>query len=412
MKNYGLLKDYLLKNAARVFKEPTGDLHYPFIDPGSGYEGELWDWDSYFTAKGICEMFSLYSENELRAAGLTRERAALYMKGSVLNFFAAQEADGYVPIMAAGGGLFKGYFHAEHEKGTPLNQHKPFLCQAALQAAKFCGDDTWIDTKKLASYLAYYERNQFDPVSGLYFWQDDIMIGIDNNPTVFYRQPRSCADIYLNSLLVLEYESFAEILRRKGEDDSWTRERTNALKQAIEREMWDERDGIYYSQDIAFYQTERKIGDFSFHEGLAPSWNTLPLKVRFWGCFLPLYAGVCAPERAVRLCEHFSDKNVFAKFGIRTLARNEKMYNLEKSSNPSNWLGAIWVIANYLVYEGLKRYRQNELAEKLKQSTCELLENSLHQYGDLYESYQPDTGEPNLHAGFLSWNLLAAELLK
>ena len=28
----------------------------------------------------------------------------------------------------------------------------------------------------------------------------------------------------------------------------------------------------------------------------------------------------------------------------------------------------------------------------------------------MFESYHPDTGEPNLFPGFLSWNLLAIEL--
>ena len=39
------IKQYFLRNARRVLKNPVGELRYPFLDPGSGYEGDLWDWD-------------------------------------------------------------------------------------------------------------------------------------------------------------------------------------------------------------------------------------------------------------------------------------------------------------------------------------------------------------------------------
>ena len=77
------------------------------------------------------------------------------------------------------------------------------------------------------------------------------------------------------------------------------------------------------------------------------------------------------------------------------------MYSLVKSAgNPSNWLGAVWVIANYCVYKGLARYSKVELAEKLKEATFKLLNKNLEERGDFFESYHPDSGEPFMHAGF------------
>ena len=52
------IKAYFLQNARKVLKKPIGELKYPFLDPGSGYEGDLWDWDSYFTAKALCAAFA------------------------------------------------------------------------------------------------------------------------------------------------------------------------------------------------------------------------------------------------------------------------------------------------------------------------------------------------------------------
>lgn len=405
------IKEYFLRNAHRVLKKPVGELCYPFLDPGSGYEGDLWDWDSYFTAKALCAAFATCSDMEMKAAGCSREIVAAHIKGCVQNFLAAQEGDGYIPIMLSGNGLFAGYFHAEHEKGVPLNQHKPFLCQAALQAGEFANDYGWIDTEKLAAYLRYYEMRQFDERSELFIWQDDIMIGIDNNPTVYYRAPRSSADIYLNCFMVAEYDAMAQILRKKGKDFATYKNKASALRATINRQMWDEKDGIYYSQDVGFVKTERSYNGFTFHEGFAPKWHSVPLKIRFWGCFLPLYSGICNEEQAERLCLHLQDADVMAKYGVRTVARNEKMYNLEKSNNPSNWLGAIWIVANYLVYKGLLRYNKIELAENLRDKTVLLLKKSLTEHGEMFESYHPDTGEPNLFPGFLSWNLLIMDLL-
>lgn len=409
-----LIKNYILDRAAGVLKPAENGLDYPYIDPGAGYGGELWDWDSYFTARALRHVCEKFPESQTAAAGLSRERVAAHAKGCVQNFIAAQESDGYTPVMVASGGLFKGYFHAEHEKGAPLNQHKPFLCQAALQACELAGDHDWLDESKLAAYLRYYEQNQYDANSGLFVWQDDIMIGIDNNPTVFFRPPRSCADVYLNCFMYLEYLALARIMRIKNNACAAEQAERGAerLKAAVNAEMWDERDGLYYSQDVGFYAAERRIGDFAFHSGLAPSWHALPLKIRFWGCFLPLYAGICTNERAARMSVHLDDPHLMSEFGLRTLAADEKMYNLEKSSNPSNWLGAIWTIPNYLIYKGSKRYELCEQAEKLRRAAVRVLGENLEKSGAMYESYDPETGEPNLHAGFLSWNLLAAEMIE
>ena len=58
------------------------------------------------------------------------------------------------------------------------------------------------------------------------------------------------------------------------------------------------------------------------------------------------------------------------------------------------------------------RYGKTELAEKVRSATVRLLDNSLSKYGDLFESYNPDSGEPYMHPGFLSHNLPVIGMLK
>lgn len=410
-----MIKNYILANLKNIFKAPAKNLRHPFLVPGTGYTNELWGWDSYWEALSLVKAFESFGEAEMARAGIFRKTAEEHICGSALDFLDAQEEDGFTPVMVSGEGLFEGFFHTQHEKGVPLNQHLPFLCQLTLLASEFTGDLYWFDLEKLVKYMRYYETRQYDEKSGLFFWTDDIMIGIDNNPTVFCRPPKSAADIFLNSFLYLEYVALAKLLheQRDGRTQEM-RERADKLKAAINAQMWDERDGIYYSQDIGFHKTECEVKGVALHSGLAPHWKTMPLKIRFWACFLPMYAGICSGERAERMCLHLTDNDdLFAEYGIRTLAKNEKMYSLVKSKgNPSNWLGAIWTVANYCVYKGLVCYGKCGLAERMRTATVRLMEKALKEHGDFFESYHPDTGEPFMHAGFLSLNLPVVEMLR
>lgn len=401
------IEECVLSHFKNILKPPVKNLKHPFIVPGTGYLTELWGWDTYWEALAIKRSFELFGEEAMTRAGVSKKTAEAHICGSVLNFLDAQQADGYIPIMVSAGGLFEGFFEGEHKKGTPLNQHLPFLCQMTLLADEFSGGFDY-DKEKLVKYMRYYEEKQYDKKSGLFFWQDDIMVGIDNNPTVFYRPHRSSADIFLNSFIYLEYVALSKL-----SNDADAAEKAEKLKAAINAEMWDTRDGIYYSQDVNLFKTQCVVKGVALHSGLDPHWNTMPLKIRFWGCFLPMYAGICSDEQAERMCKHLiDDDELFAEYGIRTLAKNEKMYSLVKSAgNPSNWLGAVWVIANYCVYKGLARYGKVELAAKLKEATFKLLNKNLEERGDFFESYHPDSGEPFMHAGFLSHNLPVIDML-
>lgn len=409
-----LITEYLLGKAKNIFKPACNNLRHPFIVPGEGYMNELWGWDSYWVARSLRHMFDRFGDCFMKEHGIGRGEAVSHMKGSVLNFLDWQSDDGFIPSMLAEEGIFKDFFALEAQRGIRHNQHAPFLCRSALGAARFADDFGWIDSEKLIAYLGYYKRNQYDEKSGLFFWQNDIMTCIDNNPTVFCRPPRSSADIFLNCFIYLEYTALAAILKAKGDgraDDASAE--AEKLSHAINLEMWDERDGIYYSQDISFSRSDCSAGGVKLHSGMPPHWKSTPLKIRIWACFLPMYAGICSAERAERMCAHLTaDDTILAKYGIRTLASNEKMYSLKNSrGNPSNWLGPVWTVANYCVYKGLENYGKTELSREIARRTAALMNNSLEKFGDLFESYNPDSGEPFMHPGFLSFNMLASEMV-
>ncbi len=87
------------------------------------------------------------------------------------------------------------------------------------------------------------------------------------------------------------------------------------------------------------------------------------------------------------------------------------MYSLAFSSNPSNWLGPVWIIVNYLAWKGLERYGFAAEARALADKTIALLANDLTVNGSLNEYYHPDTGAALSHKGFMDWNLLVLEMI-
>jgi PAS domain S-box-containing protein len=111
------------------------------------------------------------------------------------------------------------------------------------------------------------------------------------------------------------------------------------------------------------------------------------------------------------LRRHIEDADTFASpSGIRSLSCDEKMYNLEATNNPSNWLGPIWLVVNYVVFRGLLNYGYRKEAETLYGQTLRLLSRDLETTGELHEYYVPETGEPVMSAGFLNWNMLVVNM--
>jgi putative isomerase len=127
---------------------------------------------------------------------------------------------------------------------------------------------------------------------------------------------------------------------------------------------------------------------------------------------MPMWAGLASQEQAGRMVERIRDERTFgANYGIRSLSRLEKMYDLRASNNPSNWLGPIWGITNYLVFRGLVKYGFDDDARELAEKTVRLFGRDLETSGALHEFYHPDTGEPVMTRGFQNWNFLVLNMI-
>ena len=400
------LEEFVLFNLDGVLKRPYSFIRYPFIDPGSVYDGNVWDWDTYWSVYGLLGMKDALSPEQYA-------RVVEHAKGNVRNFFDHQLEDGYIPMMIEVADWPEPYLNMVRKQGVKMNMHKPFLCGQIATISRAIGDWSWAEgyIENLERYFDCYEREYFNDNCGLYVWIDDIMIGMDNDPASFGRPKSSTANIFLNSFMVQEMQCMADLLAIFGRNDRAARyrEKRRLLIDAIQRECWDARDRFFYSVDV---DVRTRKFDW-FHQGLGVFWKTLPIKIRVWSGFIPMWAGFATPDQAEALAAHMFDPATFdSDFGITTLAKDEKMFDLSVTNNPSNWLGPIWLVANYVAFRGLMNYGYRAQAEKLCARSVRLLDEDLHKTGSLHEYYDPFTGAPIMNGGFVNWNILALNMIR
>ncbi|WP_055109133.1 MGH1-like glycoside hydrolase domain-containing protein [Paenibacillus ihumii] len=399
-----LLRNFIAEQAEGCLKEPAHYLKYPFIDPGSVYSANLWDWDSFWSAYALLNL-----EGSLLPVGAVTP----YAKGNIHNFFDHQQEDGYIPMMIEKGKTEEPYLICKRKEGFKLNMHKPFLSQHIALVSGHCGDYEWARPyiEGLEKYFGCYDRDYYNENCKLYVWADDIMIGMDNDPATFGRPKYSTANIYLNAFMVSELKAMALLCGKwgfMGRREHYL-EKAKTLELAIQEECWDPRDKFFYSVDVDI--STRRF-DW-FHTGLGVFWKTLPIKIRAWSGFIPLWSGTATREQSAYLSAlHLADKNTFnSPYGVASLAMDEKMYNISATNNPSNWLGPIWGIVNYVTFRGLMDYGFKTEAEEIARKTVLLFGSDLEKSGTLHEYYDPSSGLAVMNGGFLNWNMLVLNMV-
>ncbi len=401
------LLDFIRGQTSAIYREAQGCLKHPFLVPGGLFHDELWDWDSFWIVEGLLPL-----KEQLEPAA--RKKFLDHAMGSWINFFEHQADDGTVPIMMKAG--MGDFFGCTTGKGSEKNQAKPVFAQFARNVTGFVGDYLWLKPyyEQLQKFHQRW-RSKFGTNCGLLVWGSDAAIGVDNDPTTYGRSEFSSANLLLNCLFHEELRAMSEIAKAFGktEEAAVLTEEMTVLRDAVQRECWDESDGFFYTVDVQC-RDHRHEHFPQIKRGMDMSWKTLPQKIKVFTGFLPLWCGIATPEQARILVEkHLRNPDEFdSPFGMRSLSKAEKMYDTATdSANPSNWLGPIWIVANYMVYEGLRRYGYHGDASMLAGKLITLLGEDLERHNQLHECYDSDSGKPNFNAGFLSWNVLVGAMI-
>ena len=87
------LKEFVMSHTEDVLKNPRSFIRYPFIDPGSVYDGNVWDWDTYWSVYGFLNLADSYQDPSVKP------RIIEHAQGNIRNFFDHQLEDGYIPMM-------------------------------------------------------------------------------------------------------------------------------------------------------------------------------------------------------------------------------------------------------------------------------------------------------------------------
>ncbi len=368
----------------KVIQAPEGYLKYPYLIP-AGFYKQMWDWDGFFMGNHFI------SQNQPE-----------YMKYWALNLLEGVDSVGYVSGCATTKGprpIF-GKFSM-----------KPFLSQGVFLAAQKMNDFSWIEEhyQTLMRVLDYRDETQFDTIFGLYYWDNAMQSGADNNPALNYfwkEDHRSFLACDASTFQLRELIAQARIAEKLGHksDAKMLLEKAENLKDAINKYLWSDDDKMYYNVD-------RETGAF--------------YKRVSYSSFVPLMQKLASEENGKAMIEKYliSPDHMKAAFGLRSLSLQDPDYNNKNIIVPfSNWQGPVWPIANYIYSIGLKNYGFDQELEWLAFTLGSLMLQDYENCGSLHENYHADTGMPlapdashvdkeGNFIGFISWNLCVQNIL-
>ena len=319
---------------------------------------EFYDWDLYFE--------NLY----LSYYGISD-----FCFSNFKAFMASQQPGGFIPRML---------------RRQNIQMFKPFLAQIAVLGSRQRGNDfEWLRAlyyDQLRRYIDCWFAYDFDH-NGLPVWDSSDASGMDNQKSrsgELHSYQTEGVDLACELHRELQAMAvIAEQLGKPADQKEWTI-KAQKLADAINTNLWDEKDGFYYDRN-------EKTGS--------------PIKVKSVAGFFPLWAGVASPSRAKRLIEeHLTNpKEFWTKWPVASYALTEPDF-YEGSHHECNWRGPCWVPINYMIMHGLMYYGYKDIARDLAQHTYKM---ALDENPVTREYYDSDTGKGNGMNPFWGWSSLA-----
>ena len=380
----GLTSDFAALQPQTV-RTAQGYIRYPYLIP-AGYYSQMWDWDGFF--------IGAHWANQNPAD-------AQFLRDWVLSFASSADTNGYVAgcITPQGPHPLFGKFAM-----------KPFLAQGALLASQNLQDYSWLRPvwPAMQRILSYRKSTQFDSRTGLWFWDNAMQSGADNNAALSNdpQQPSAILAVDASVFAMREYLAMAVLADQLNdpEDAFRYRQQAAATRRAILTQLWSPRDAIFFNR-------RRDTG----------AW----VRVISWSNFTPLIDGLLSPREARRMIRlHLlNPAEMRSPYGFRSLSKSDPSYNNEAIIDPySNWRGPIWINANYLDWIVLRRYEFHSESRWLAITLAGMLHRDIARWGSMHEDYNAETGDGlaptaaqspgGKFAGFVGWNLLALDMLQ
>ncbi len=397
-----VVRKFFEQYAPSCVQPPAGQLSYRYVTPSYGVKGgsddaaavaerstvghypQMYDWDSCF--------FSQVAP-QLKIKNLARD--------VVSNFLSLNRGDGYLPRTIS-----------PERVWDAGDMCKPFLAQTLVYVHETHGET--LPTELLSDldcYLEYYVRKR--QVQGLYHWRNVLESGIDDNlallaPMEAAKDENEAVGNYpdsrllaadLSAYLCAEFKAIAQIAaaaKNSEMSDKWSK-RAAQLSAAIDEHLWNEKLQMYCNLDP-------KSGE----------------QVVFRACsgLMPAFFGAVKPERTLQVLKSnvMSEEHFLRPAGISSVAASENLYNQAKRGlygrvRVSNWQGPMWLLPNGLAVRALLKHNMRDEAQKVASRAIATCLKSISDHQTLFENYNAETGDPLWAPQFMSWNILALEMV-
>lgn len=379
--SHKIVKDFFNRYWSNCKREPTENMKFPYLVPGATYN-DLWDWDSFIMSCAV-------SDENLE-----------YSKGSVQNLIAGMDEKTGKPTKK---------YTVEGLVNNLLHPY-PIQAQFAYIIAKRMNDFSWVGQywEKFKRMILWYENNCKN--EGLFVWQTLQGNGIDNNPAVYGRDNMSSAGIDLAAFHYREYKAMAKLAKMfEPVLEKYYLQKANELKEVIQSKYFDWGDKFFYNIDCHTLAPQELIKDYPPLQRV--DWVTY-LKFKNCASLFSLWGGVATPEQAKYIRDKIMDEDEFLSCcGVRTHSKSDMCYNNEPMGNPSNWQGPVWGLSTFFTAYGLARYGYKEEALEVAFRLIRTFAADIGTNGCVHEYYHGDTGQPLMKPGFVSWNILAINVI-
>jgi len=291
------------------------------------------------------------------------------------NYFEHQQSNGYIP----------------HRLGPYLTETAPLNSENTSAAPWF----SWVNwkifqTSRDVNFLsdAYQAGTEFysfwvterdSDGDGLSEWGGQA--GLESTRegySVIWNQVTDASGVEaldLNVMLVKEARALADMATKLGkvtEADEWDN-KADQRAQKIRNQFWNETDQFFYHIDKDDHDfTISQSGDLKRKEIIG---------------FLPLWADIASSNQADALISDLEDSQRFWRDnGVPSLAADDPDYN-----PIGRWNGPMWASWQYFIYEGLKNYNRDQMAQTLVERVSQATAGELSDVHTFKDRYSPDT---------------------
>lgn len=198
-----------------------------------------------------------------------------------------------------------------------------------------------------------------------YIWLVDLFVDCSyDEAKILERCPFIIQDPVFNALLIKSNDSLFRLSKLIGNADSDFEHWAKKGREAMNEKLWDIESANYLGYDLAANSIINAPSNAGFITGL--------------------FAGIPSKSQVRDITQNYFD----------SFAKDYRMMPTVMPENPlfdakRYWRGPIWINTNWLLIRGLQNYGLDELANRIKKDTLELIE----EFG-FYEYFNPSKVNP------------------